>query len=213
MRYPGFSGRAVKCPILTTVVQGFPVISLAVQFGANGAHFRDLYLARKYLLCVWNTLLLGETKFSRIWKISLDSILNCFTMYKCIVIQNDSWINIHEWFGCNFPTWNIRNVWRARDDGHHYDVTSKCCGVTITTGLVEWTLSISKINVFFCCFRELSDLKNTNGFPNKVWNKSKTTWAVGIAQLTHHSVRGGGKTPSTFGLGIFAPTTLNLVVS
>ena len=38
------------------------------------------------------------------------------------------------------------------------------------------------------------------------------TWAVGIAQLTHHSVRGGGKNPSTFGLGIFAPT-LNLVVS
>ena len=37
-------------------------------------------------------------------------------------------------------------------------------------------------------------------------------WVVGIAQLTHHSVRGGGKNPSTFGLGIFAPT-LNLVVS
>ena len=26
---------------------------------------------------------------------------------------------------------------------------------------------------------------------------SETTWAVGIAQLTHHSVRGGGKNPST----------------
>ena len=52
----------------------------------------------------------------------------------------------------------------------------------------------------------------TNGYPNKVWDKSKTTWAVGITQLTHHSVRGGGKNPSTFGLGIFAPT-LNLVVS
>ena len=35
---------------------------------------------------------------------------------------------------------------------------------------------------------------------------------VGIAQLTHYSVRGGAKNPSTFGLGIFAPT-LNLVVS
>ena len=40
---------------------------------------------------------------------------------------------------------------------------------------------------------------------------SGTTWAVGIAQLTHHSVRGGGKNPSTFGLRIFSPT-LNLVV-
>ena len=34
---------------------------------------------------------------------------------------------------------------------------------------------------------------------------SETTWAVGIAQLTHHEVQGGGKNPSTFGLGIFAP--------
>ena len=36
-------------------------------------------------------------------------------------------------------------------------------------------------------------LKNTIGYPNKVCDKSKTTWAVRIAQLTHHSVRGGGK--------------------
>ena len=108
------------------------------------------------------------------------------------MIQKDSWINFHEWFGCNFSTWNIRNVWRARDDRHHYDVTGKCCGVTIiTTRLVEWTLSIAEINVFFCCFQELSGFKrNTNGYPNKVRDKSKTTWAVGIAQLTHHSVRG-----------------------
>ena len=49
----------------------------------------------------------------------------CFTRYKCIVMQQDSWINIHEWFGCNFPTWNIRNVWRARGDGHHNEVTNK----------------------------------------------------------------------------------------
>ena len=67
-------------------------------------------------------------------------------------------------------------------------------------------------HTFFCCFQELSGFKNTNGHPNKVLDQSKTTWAVGIAHLTHHSVRGGGKNPSTFGLGIFAPT-LNLVVS
>ena len=24
--------------------------------------------------------------------------------------KEDSWINIHEWFGCNFLAWNIRNV-------------------------------------------------------------------------------------------------------
>ena len=85
--------------------------------------------------------------------------LNFFTRYKYIVIQKDSWINIHEWFGCNFPTWNIRNVWRARDDGHHYDVTSECCCVTITTRLVQLTRSISEIHVFFCCFQELSEFK------------------------------------------------------
>ena len=55
-------------------------------------------------------------------------------------------------------------------------------------------------------------LKNTDGYPNIVWDKSKRTWAVGIAQLTHHEVQGGGKNPETEGLGIFVPT-LNLVVS
>ena len=99
-------------------------------------------------------------KYSRTWQISFDSILNFLTRYKCIVIKKDSWINIHECFGRNFPTWNIRNVWRARDDGHHYDVTSKCCGVTITTRLVEWVLSIYEIRVFCCGFQELSVSKN-----------------------------------------------------
>ena len=35
---------------------------------------------------------------------------------------------------------------------------------------------------------------------------SETTWAVGIVQLTHHEVQGGGKNPETEGRGIFAPT-------
>ena len=62
----------------------------------------------------------------------------------------------------------------------------------------------------FAVFKNCHALKKYKFLPNKVWDKNKTTWAVGIAQLTHHSVRGGGKTPSTFGLGIFGPT-LNLV--
>ena len=61
-------------------------------------------------------------------------------------------------------------------------------------------------------FKNCQAENNTNGYPNKVWDKSKTTRAVGIAQLTQHSGRGEGKNPSTFGLGIFAPT-LNLVMS
>ena len=40
---------------------------------------------------------------------------------------------------------------------------------------------------------------------------SETTWAVGIAQLTHHEVQGGGKNPETEGRGIFAPTTDRVV--
>ena len=39
-----------------------------------------------------------------------------------------------------------------------------------------------------------------------MWLYSETTWAVGIAQLTHHEVQGGGKNPETGGRGIFAPT-------
>ena len=40
---------------------------------------------------------------------------------------------------------------------------------------------------------------------------SETTWAVGIAQLTHHEVQGGGKNPKTEGRGIFAPTADRVV--
>ena len=40
---------------------------------------------------------------------------------------------------------------------------------------------------------------------------SETTWAVGIAQLTHHEVQGGGKIPETEGRGIFAPTADRVV--
>ena len=82
-----------------------------------------------------------------------------------------------------------RNVWRVRGDGHNYGVISKRCGVTITTSFVEWMLSISKINVFFYYFQELSGLENTNDYANKVWDISKTTWAVGIARLTYIKTR------------------------
>ena len=40
---------------------------------------------------------------------------------------------------------------------------------------------------------------------------SETTWVGGIAQLTHHEVRGGGKNPKTGGRGIFAPTADRVV--
>ena len=40
---------------------------------------------------------------------------------------------------------------------------------------------------------------------------SETTWAVGIAQLTHHEVQGGGKNPETEGRGIFAPAADRVV--
>ena len=40
---------------------------------------------------------------------------------------------------------------------------------------------------------------------------SETTWVVGIAQLTHHEVRGGGQNPETEGGGIFVPTADRVV--
>ena len=40
---------------------------------------------------------------------------------------------------------------------------------------------------------------------------SETTWTVGIAQLTHHEVQGGGKNPETGGRGFFAPTADRVV--
>ena len=65
VRYPGFWGHGVKCPILTTVVPGFPAIWLAVPFGANGAHLGICTLPEKNIFCVWNKLFLGEIKFSQ----------------------------------------------------------------------------------------------------------------------------------------------------
>ena len=44
-----------------------------------------------------------------------------------------------------------------------------------------------------------------------VWVYSETTWAVGIAQLTHHEVQGGVENPETEGRGIFAPTADRVV--
>ena len=40
---------------------------------------------------------------------------------------------------------------------------------------------------------------------------SETIWAVGIAQLTHHKIRGGGKNSEAGGRRIFAPTVYGVV--
>ena len=40
---------------------------------------------------------------------------------------------------------------------------------------------------------------------------SETTWAVGIAQLTHHEVQGGGKNPEIEVRGIYDPTADRVV--
>ena len=40
---------------------------------------------------------------------------------------------------------------------------------------------------------------------------SEMTWAAGIAQLTHHGIRGGGKNSETEGRGSFAPTADRVV--
>ena len=78
--------------------------------------------------------------------------------------------------------------------GHHDDVTNKCCSVTIPTSLVEWTLSLSEINVYSCSFQELSGFKNTNDYANSVgWKQNdmggrhsrpQTRPSQGFPQLT-----------------------------
>ena len=64
VRYPGFSGHGVKCPILTTVVQGFSGDLIGCTIRSKWGPFGDLCLARKIFFCVWNKLFLGEIKFS-----------------------------------------------------------------------------------------------------------------------------------------------------
>ena len=65
VRYPGFSGHGVKCPILITVVPGFSGDLIGCAIRSKWGPFGDLYLARKHLLCVWNKLFLGEIKVSQ----------------------------------------------------------------------------------------------------------------------------------------------------
>ena len=65
VRYPGFSGHGVKCPILTTVVPGFSDDLIGCTIRSKWGSFGDLYLARKNRLCVWNKLFLAEIKFSQ----------------------------------------------------------------------------------------------------------------------------------------------------
>ena len=65
VRYPGFSGHGVKCPILTTVVPRFSSDLIGCTIRSKWGPFGDLYLARKNLLLVWNKLFLGEIKFSQ----------------------------------------------------------------------------------------------------------------------------------------------------
>ena len=65
VRYPGFSGHGVKCPILTTVAPGFSGDLIGCTIRSKWGSFGDLYLARKNLLCVWNKLFLAEIQISQ----------------------------------------------------------------------------------------------------------------------------------------------------
>ena len=65
VRYPGFSGHGIKCPILTTVVPGFSGDLIGCTIRSKWGPFGDLYLARRNRLCVWNMLFLGEINFPK----------------------------------------------------------------------------------------------------------------------------------------------------
>ena len=68
-------------------------------------------------------------------------------------------------------------------------------------------------NDFVCCFCDYT--QRWQAAMPMHWSPlllySETTWAVGIAQLTHHEVQGGGKNPETGGRGIFYPTADRVV--
>ena len=65
VRYPGFSGHGVKCPILTTVVPGFSGDLIGCTIRSKWGPFGDLHLARKKSSLCENKLFLGEIKFSQ----------------------------------------------------------------------------------------------------------------------------------------------------
>ena len=70
----------------------------------------------------------------------------------------------------------------------------------------------TKVYSFFRALLEVTDSWFRKKLvPNRWRFYSETTWAVGIAQLTHHEVQGGGKNPQTEGRGIFSPTADRVV--
>ena len=84
-------------------------------------------------------------EYTTVSKVSVNSVSRCFNRYKFTTNKYRYLINVHKWFGHSFQACNIRNVCRARGDGHHYDVTNKRCDVTIMTSLVERALSFQEI--------------------------------------------------------------------
>ena len=107
---------------------------------------------------------------------------------------------------CNFQRRNIRNVWQAWADGHHYDITSEWCGV-IKFSWVDAGVYGDKYYLLFSRTLRLLTIINIK------WDKNKKTLAVGIVQLTHYSVRGRANISRPLvSVGSFASTASLIVI-
>ena len=88
--------------------------------------------------------------------------------------------------------------------GHWWIILTKglLCKAFMFPLLLAWT--ICWINCQFARALGHYDTHNVRLY-------SEMTWAVGIAQLTHNEVRGGGKNPETGDRGVLAPTVDRVV--
>ena len=81
VRYPGFSGHRVKCPILTTVVPGFSGDLIGCTIRSKWVPFGDLYLARKILFvfeigCFWVKYSFPKWELV-LWSLHVDKLSVC----------------------------------------------------------------------------------------------------------------------------------------
>ena len=125
VRYPGFSGHGIKCPILTTVVPGFSGDLIGCIIRSKWGPFGDLYFARKKnRLCVWNMLFLGEINFPKgelvLWSLYGDKLSLCrnqqtngknLTIFKIMGLAETQWENLKQW-GTDWwnKHWNFGNI-------------------------------------------------------------------------------------------------------
>ena len=156
-------------------------ISRALRFKSSRS-FHDDVIKRKHFPRYWPLWSPTDSPHKGQWRGAL--------MFSLICACTNGWAN-------NGDAGDLR-----RHRAHYNVIVMFCLRLNKASAHEKWRY-VCKVSYQWLC--------SCSGAPFTSMGYSKTTWAVGVAQLTHHEVQGGGKTPETEGRGIFAPTADRVV--